>query len=74
LDIDVGALGTYAKSFILKMIMQVDDVRLTVGVKGDVGSEIFDQAKGIGLIVRRPLRDLWHKVPVIEATVKVICL
>jgi len=56
------------------MVMQVEDVSLTVGVKGNVGSEIFDRARGIGLVVRRPLRDLWHKVPGIEATVKVICL
>lgn len=47
---------------------------LTVGVGGNIGSGIFDKARGIGLVVRRPLRDLWHKVPVVEATVKVICL
>jgi vacuolar protein sorting-associated protein 13A/C len=71
---DVGTLCTYIKIFILQMVIQVENVCLTVGVKGDVGSEIFDRARGIGLVVRRPLRDLWHKVPVIEATVKVICL
>jgi vacuolar protein sorting-associated protein 13A/C len=54
--------------------MQVEDVSLTVGVGGNIGSEIFEKARGIGLVVRRPLRDLWHKLPVIEATVKVIRL
>ena len=51
--------------------MQVEDVSLTVGVGGKTGSEIFDRLRGINLLLRRPLRDLWHKVLVIEATVKV---
>ncbi|KAG0557949.1 hypothetical protein KC19_11G167800 [Ceratodon purpureus] len=51
--------------------LDVEDVSLTVGVGGNIGTEIFDQARGIGLVVRRPLRDLWHKLPVIEATVKI---
>lgn len=52
-------------------VVQVEDVSLTVGVGGKTGSEIFDRVRGINLLLRRPLRDLWHKVPVIEATVKV---
>jgi len=71
LDVFFLSLDPYTKSF-LNLTKQVEDVSLTVGVGGDVGSEIFDRARGIGLVVRRPLRDLWHKVPVIEATVKVI--
>lgn len=67
------SLDPYTK-LCLNLAKQVEDVSLTVGVGGDVGSEIFDRARGIGLTVRRPLRDLWHKVPVIEATVKVIHL
>ncbi|KAG0604101.1 hypothetical protein M758_10G145000 [Ceratodon purpureus] len=51
--------------------LDIEDVSLTVGVGGEVGLEIFDRARGIGLVVRRPLRDLWHKIPLIEATVMI---
>jgi hypothetical protein len=30
--------------------MQVEDVSLTVGVGGNIGSEIFEKARGIGLV------------------------
>ena len=56
----------------VNLAMQIEDVSLTVGVGSNVGTEIFDKARGIGLVVRRSLRDLWHKVPTIEASVKVI--
>ncbi len=49
----------------------MDDVSLEVGVGGKSGDEIIERAEGISLVVRRPLRDLWHQVPGIEATVKV---
>jgi hypothetical protein len=51
--------------------LEVDDVSLEVGVGGKSGDEIIERAEGISLVVRRPLRDLWHQVPGIEATVKI---
>ncbi|XP_024403056.1 uncharacterized protein [Physcomitrium patens] len=51
--------------------LDIEDVSLNIGVGNVIGNEIFDRARGIGLVVRRPLRDLWHEVPSIEGTVKI---
>lgn len=49
----------------------MNDLHLVVGVAGKTGEGIIQEANGLSLLLRRPLRDLWHQVPGVEMTIKV---
>ncbi|KAL2636221.1 hypothetical protein R1flu_007700 [Riccia fluitans] len=51
--------------------LQLEDLHLVVGVGGKTGEGIIQEANGLSLEVRRPIRDLWHQLPVVEAAVKI---
>lgn len=54
------------------MWLQIEDLHLVVGVGGQTGEGIIQEANGFSLVLRRPLRDLWHQVPAADLSVKVV--
>ncbi|BBN04917.1 vacuolar protein sorting-associated protein 13A/C [Marchantia polymorpha subsp. ruderalis] len=51
--------------------LQLEDLHLVVGVGGKTGEGIIQEANGLSLVVRRPIRDLWHQLPAVEASIKI---
>ena len=52
---------------------QIEDVHLSVGLHGISGEGIIKKVNGLSLTVTRSLRDLWHQVPIVDASIKVYC-
>jgi vacuolar protein sorting-associated protein 13A/C len=53
------------------MTLEIEDLHLVVGVGGQTGEGIIQEANGFSLVLRRPLRDLWHQVPAADLSVKI---
>lgn len=51
--------------------MQVEDIHLNVGFGTELGESIIQDVKGISIVIRRSLRDLFHQIPDIEVAIKV---
>eukprot|EP01018_Ginkgo_biloba_P007916 Gb_35998 [translate_table: standard] len=51
--------------------LQVQDINLAVGLRGKCGERMIQDVNGLSLVIRRSLRDLWHQVPNMEASIKV---
>ncbi|OMP08180.1 hypothetical protein COLO4_06705 [Corchorus olitorius] len=53
------------------MTILVEDINLNVGTESDLSESIIKDVKGVSIIIWRPLRDLMHQVPNIEAAIKI---
>eukprot|EP01018_Ginkgo_biloba_P007485 Gb_23775 [translate_table: standard] len=51
--------------------LQVQDINLAVGLRGKCGERMIHDVNGLSLVIRRSLRDLWHQIPKMEASIKV---
>lgn len=51
--------------------MQVEDINLNVGVGTDLGDSIIQNVKGVSIVIRRSLRDLFHQIPSTEIGIQV---
>ncbi|CAM6084054.1 unnamed protein product [Calypogeia fissa] len=51
--------------------LELEDLHLVVGVNGQTGEGIIQEARGLALVVRRPIRDLWHQLPAAEASIRI---
>lgn len=54
------------------LVLQVEDINLNVGSGTSLGESIIQDVKELSVVIRRSLRDLLHKIPNIEAAIKVI--
>lgn len=52
-------------------VLHVEDIHLAVGMHGKSGDGIIKKANGLSLSVIRPLRDLWHQIPGVDASIKI---
>ncbi|MCO5611230.1 hypothetical protein L7F22_065481 [Adiantum nelumboides] len=52
-------------------VLHVEDIHLSIGLNGDSGEGIIKKANGLSLSVTRSLRDLWHQVPGVDASIKI---
>ncbi|XP_043715720.1 uncharacterized protein LOC122664096 isoform X2 [Telopea speciosissima] len=53
------------------LVVQVENVNLTVGSGKESGESIIQDVKGFSVIIRRSLRDLLHQTPNTEVTIKI---
>uniref|UniRef100_A0A2P2MGT2 Uncharacterized protein LOC105636609 n=3 Tax=Rhizophora mucronata TaxID=61149 RepID=A0A2P2MGT2_RHIMU len=53
------------------LTIQVADINLNVGTGTELGESIIQDVKGISIVIRRSLRDLFHKIPSTEAAIKI---
>lgn len=51
---------------------QVEDINLNVGTGSELGESIIQEVKGVSVVLRRSLRDLFHQIPSTEAAIKVM--
>ncbi|CAM8984893.1 unnamed protein product [Rhodiola kirilowii] len=49
----------------------VEDINLNVGVGSELGDSIIQNVKGVSIVIRRSLRDLFHQIPSTEITIKI---
>jgi hypothetical protein len=54
--------------------MQINGINMAVGVNGTLGKCMIRNGHGINIEVRRSLRDIFRKVPMLSMTVQVINL
>jgi hypothetical protein len=57
----------------LLSIFQGQDLQFLVGVDGNVGRPMFEEVQGVTVTIKRPLRDLFKRLPEVETDVKVSC-
>ncbi|KAL2613699.1 hypothetical protein R1flu_025391 [Riccia fluitans] len=50
---------------------EITDINMVVGIDGEPGKPMIDEASRIHVTVRRPLRDLFKKVPELQVDVQV---
>jgi vacuolar protein sorting-associated protein 13A/C len=53
------------------MTLEIEDLHLVVGVRGQTGEGIIQEVKGFSLVLRRLLCDLWHQVPAADLSIKI---
>lgn len=58
----------------LLSMFQGQDLQFLVGVDGNVGRPMFEEVQGVTVTIKRPLRDLFKRLPEVETDVKVSCL
>lgn len=49
----------------------VEDINLNVGTGSELGESIIQEVKGVSVVLRRSLRDLFHQIPSTEAAIKI---
>ncbi|XP_048140983.1 uncharacterized protein LOC115736923 isoform X3 [Rhodamnia argentea] len=49
----------------------IEDINLNVGVGTKLGESIIQEVKGVSVVIGRSLRDLLHRVPGSEVTIKI---
>ncbi|KAG8382461.1 hypothetical protein BUALT_Bualt05G0079700 [Buddleja alternifolia] len=49
----------------------VEDINLNVGSGSELGESIIQDVKGVSIVIRRTLRDLFHQVPSVEVAIKI---
>ncbi|KAM5573225.1 hypothetical protein ABKV19_012985 [Rosa sericea] len=52
------------------LTVQVEDINLNVGCKGEIGESIIQDVKGVSVVIQRSLRDLMHQIPNVEVLIK----
>ncbi|KAL5551261.1 hypothetical protein UlMin_001437, partial [Ulmus minor] len=52
------------------LTVQVEDIHLNVGSGTDLGVNIFQDVKGVSIVIQRSLRDLLHQIPNTEVKIK----
>ncbi|BFG31191.1 hypothetical protein CerSpe_174650 [Prunus speciosa] len=52
------------------LTVQVEDINLNVGTKGELGESIIQDVNGVSVVIQRSLRDLLHQIPSIEVIIK----
>ncbi|CAM6102066.1 unnamed protein product [Calypogeia fissa] len=50
---------------------EITDMNMVVGINGQPGKPMIEEASGIHIVVQRPLRDLFKKVPEMQVDVQV---
>ncbi|XWS62075.1 hypothetical protein CRYUN_Cryun07bG0179900 [Craigia yunnanensis] len=53
------------------MTILVEDINLNVGTESNLSESIIKDVKGVSIVIRRSLRDLMHKIPSIQAEIKI---
>ncbi|XP_024542530.1 uncharacterized protein LOC9648284 isoform X1 [Selaginella moellendorffii] len=54
--------------------VDISGVNMVVGIDGKAGKPMIQEAQGLHLTIRRPLRDLFQKVPEVQVDVQVLTL
>ncbi|KAI5072395.1 hypothetical protein GOP47_0012501 [Adiantum capillus-veneris] len=52
-------------------VLHIEDIHLSIGLNGEPGEGIIKKANGLSLSVTRSLRDLWHQVPGVDASITI---
>ncbi|PTQ34792.1 hypothetical protein MARPO_0076s0036 [Marchantia polymorpha] len=50
---------------------EITDINMVVGIDGEPGKPMIEEASGIHITVKRPLRDLFKKVPEMQVDIQV---
>lgn len=53
------------------LTVMVEDINLNVAIGTELGDSIIQEVKGVSVVIRRSLRDLFHQIPSTEAAIKV---
>lgn len=68
----VGGGAEEAEAVHLETVdVELEEIRLVVVVNDLQGPDIIQQVEGLSVQCLRPLRDLWHRLPLTEFVVKV---
>ncbi|XP_047340404.1 uncharacterized protein LOC124943990 [Impatiens glandulifera] len=55
-----------------RLSVMVEDINLNVGTGEELGASIIQDVKGVSIIIHRSLRDLFHKIPIMEVQIKIV--